>query len=449
MRPIGLIIATALLAILGGVVWWTNKKQPEAEKAESGSATASKILTLSQADIVKVEAKRREGETTRIERSPSGEWKVTSPEPFPVDKDAVNSLLSAVSSVTGDKVVEEKPTDLAPFGLTQPATQVVVTLKDGKSRTIKLGDEAPVGGGTFAQVEGDSRVFVLASFSRGNIDKLAVDLRDKRLLTFDQDKLTRLEFAGKGAPIEFSRNAENQWALIKPKPLRADNWQVEDLLRRIKELKLDPLLTSDQKADLQKQFNISAPLATVTVTDNSGTQKLEVRKNKDNKYYAKSSVVEGFHLVPDDAGKSFEKPAEDYRNKKLFDFGFNDPTRVEFKDASRQLALSKSGDKWLANMKPMDPVGVQSLIDRLRDLSATKFPETGFTTPSIELSVATKDSKNPEKISISKSGDKYIARREGEPALYEIESKSVDDLVKAAADVKEAPAAPAAGGTKK
>jgi len=99
-------------------------------------------------------------------------------------------------------------------------------------------------------------------------------------------------------------------------------------------------------------------------------------------------------------------------------------------------------------MKPMDPVGVQSLIDRFRDLSATKFVDAGFTTSAIEISVATKDSKNPEKVSISKSGDKYIARREGEPALYELDPKAVDDLVKAATDIKEAPAPPAAGSKK-
>lgn len=436
MRSKGLLIATALLAVLGGLVWWSNKNKKDEPAGPEGAPAATKILTLAEADIAKVEIRHREAETTRIERDGSA-WKITSPQPLPSDRDAVNSLLSAVANVSADKVVEEKPADLAVFGLKEPASVVTVTLKDGKTRTLKFGDDAPVGGGSYAQVDGDARVFTLAAMARTGIDKLAVDLRDKRILTFDNDKLTRLELAAKGPALEFSRNAQNEWALVKPSPMRADNWQVEELLRKLKDLKLDPLLTSDQKADLEKQFKSASPLAAVTVTDAAGAQKLEVRKTKDNKYYARSTAVEGFHLLTEENGKGFDRTAADFRNKKLFDFGFSDPSKVEYKDAARQLALTKSGEKWMANLKAMDSVGVQSLIDRLRDLSAASFPDSGFTAPAIELSVT---SKATERISISKAGDKYIARREGEPALYQLDAKSVEDLQKAAADVKEEPA---------
>lgn len=435
MRSKGLLVATVLLAVLGGLVWWSNKNKKD--EPAPGAAAGPKLLTLAEASITRVEIRHREAETTRIERDGSG-WKITSPQPFPSDKDAVNSLLSALTSVSADKVVEEKPADLAPFGLKEPGSVVTITLKNGQSRTLKLGDDAPVGGGAYTQVDGDARVFTLASFTRSSIDKLAVDLRDKRILPFDADNLVRIELAAKGPAIEFARNARNEWAILKPSPMRADNWQIDELLRKLKDLKLDPLLTSDQQADLARQFQAAAPLATVTVTDAAGPHKLEIRRTKDNKYYARGSAIEGCHLLAEDNGKGFDKTAADFRNKKLFDFGFSDPAKVEYKDAARQLSFSKSGEKWMANLKAMDPVGVQSLIDRLRDLSADSFPDSGFTTPAIELSVT---SKTTERISISKSGDKFIARREGEPALYHLDAKSVEDLQKAAADVKEEPKA--------
>ena len=88
----------------------------------------------------------------------------------------------------------------------------------------------------------------------------------------------------------------------------------------------------------------------------------------------------------------------------------------------------------------MDPVGVQSLIDKLRDLSAIKFVETGFTAPPlIELTVTSNDGKRVEKVQISKTGNQYFAKRENEPAIYELDSKAVDELQRAAADVKEPP----------
>ena len=439
MKPKALLIAAALFALLGGGIWWSNRDIREKE-AQPPKGAPPKVLTLVESEIVKVEIRRTAGESMRLEREASGQWKLAEPV-FPVDRDAVSALLLGICSLSSEKVVEEKPADLAGFGLARPGTQIMVTLKSGKTRTVAFGDEAPVGGGSYAQVDGDGRVFLVGSTTRAGLDKFAVDLRDKRLLTYDSGKLTGVEWTAKGSTIELSRTSGGDWAIAKPKPMRADGWQVEELLRKLSEAKLDPLLTSDQMADLAKQFAGAAPMASIALTDSAGTQRLEVRKNKEGKYYAKSSVVTGFHMLLDDMGKSFDKSAEDLRNKKIFDFGFSDPSKVEYRDGSRQVTLAKAGDRWLAGTKPMDSVGVQSLIDRLREMSAVKFVDAGFTTATVEIAVTSKEGKLTEKVGLAKAGDKYIARREGEAGLYELEGKAVDELIAAAGSVKEQQAA--------
>lgn len=431
MRPKGLLIATAVLAVLAAAVWWSNRQK----KDEPESPAQPKLLSLKQDEITKIEILRRGGETTRIEKGSDGAWRITAPEPLAADRSAIDSLVSSAAVLNADKVVEEKPQDLAVFGLKEPQARVVITLKDGKTRTVLLGDDAPVGGGGYAQADGDPRVYLLTSWVKGGLDKLAVDLRDKRILTFDRDKIVRVELARKKEALEFSKNAQGAWVISRPQMYRADSWSVDDYVRRLQDLKLDPLLTSDQKADLEKQFRAGETLVTVTVTDAGGAQKLELRKYKE-KYYARSSAVEGFHLVQEFDAKALDKGLDDFRNKKLFDFGFDDPSKIEYRGQNRQLTLSKSGEKWSDGGKPVDAVGVQTLIDRLRELSAASFPASGFTQPVIEVTLT---AKGTEKVLISKSGDKYIARRDGEPALYEIASSSVEDLEKAAADVKEAP----------
>jgi len=54
-----------------------------------------------------------------------------------------------------------------------------------------------------------------------------------------------------------------------------------------------------------------------------------------------------------------------------------------------------------------------------------------------------------EKVLIAKNGDRYIAKRENEPALYELSATAITDLQKAAADVKPAPAPPPTPAPKK
>ena len=74
-------------------------------------------------------------------------------------------------------------------------------------------------------------------------------------------------------------------------------------------------------------FARATPVATAKVTDQSGTQELQVRKNKDT-YYAKSSAVEGAYKVDSTLGQALDKGLDDFRNKKLFDFGFSDLPRL-------------------------------------------------------------------------------------------------------------------------
>jgi hypothetical protein len=249
------------------------------------------------------------------------------------------------------------------------------------------------------------------------------------LLTFDSDKLSRVELAAKGAAVEFGKNGQNEWQIVKPRPLRADGSAVDGLVGKLKDAKMD--LTAE---DAAKQFIAATKVASVAVTDAGGAQTMEVRRDKDKNVFAKSSAVEGLYKVNADLADALEKGVDDFRNKKLFDFGFSDPSVVDVKGT----AYTKAGDKWTANGKTMDNGSVQNLIDKLRDLAATKFAEKGGGDPVLAASVVSNSGKRNEKVSISKQGTQYFAQRDGEPSIYELDSKAVDDLQKAAADVKEA-----------
>jgi hypothetical protein len=98
----------------------------------------------------------------------------------------------------------------------------------------------------------------------------------------------------------------------------------------------------------------------------------------------------------------------------------------------------------MSGSKTMDNAAVQTLIDKLRDLSATKFVEGAPAGESIfEATVTSNSGKRVEKVTIRKQGTRYLAQRENEPSIYELDGKSVEDLQKAASEVKEAAPEPA------
>ncbi len=91
----------------------------------------------------------------------------------------------------------------------------------------------------------------------------------------------------------------------------------------------------------------------------------------------------------------------------------------------------------MSGAKQMDSSSVQSMVDKLRDLSSSKFLDTGGGTPVLDITVTSNNGKLVEKVAITKQGDSYLAKRESESSIYQLDSKAVEDLQKAANDVKE------------
>jgi hypothetical protein len=445
MRIRGLLAATLALAVLGGLVWWSIRSKPEDGSVKdshghshpSGQDDAGEpILSLNKDQIRKLEIRRALGETTVASRERSGPWMISQPKSFPADPDAMKALLDALGDLHAEKLVDPQTPDFAPFGLTQPSVAITATMQDGKTHTLLVGDETPSSGAFYVRTGADKRLFTIAGFTKAGLDRTSSDLRDKRLLTFGKDFLTRLELVSNSGAIEFARAGQNDWKILKPSILRADGWQVDELLRSLAETRLDASVSDETARQNERAFASAPPFVTVRLTDPQGVQTLEVRKSS-RSLLVKSSAVPGVHALPSDALSAIGRSADGFRNKKLFDFGFNEPSRIEFTDGPRTRVFSKAKDSWSESGKSIDSIAVQSLIDRLRDLTAAGFPAKGGAEAEMSISVTT--GKAAEKISISRSGDAFFAVRSGEPDIYSLASPDVQALRQAASDVKPSP----------
>jgi len=443
MKIRGLIVAALIFFILGGILYWSEHQKPSDDSKESADA-APAILKLDASPITKLDLKKRGAEPIVLTKSGSGKWEITQPQPFGADQSLVSGMLSTLSSLSSQRVIEDKATDVNRYGLNPPVLQLDITEKNNQTRALLIGDDTPTGSAAYAMVAGDPRVFTMAAFAKVSLDKSLKDLRDKRLLTVNPEKISRIELVRKNQDIEFGRNKDD-WQILKPKPLRADSNQVSELVRKLTDAKMD--LSSSDPTEAASAFANAMPVATVKLTDESGTQELQVRKKpvgtSSDAYYAKSSAVDGLYRINSDIGPALDKDLDDFRNKKLFDFGFVDPNKIELHVGSKAYFLVRSGDDWWWDGKKMDAGSVQSLISDLRDLSADRFPDSGFANPTIDVTVTSDDGKRVERVLIAKSGNVYLAKRENEPAVYQLNSSSVDDLQKAADDIK-----PAATATK-
>ncbi|MGA2097046.1 MAG: DUF4340 domain-containing protein [Candidatus Acidiferrum sp.] len=439
MKGYGLLVAAIILAALSGVLYWSNHRKPADTEVKVSADAPPKILSLNTADITKLDIRKKSVDEVSLARNDAGKWQMVAPnKAWHADQNEISAMLSTFSSLTSERLIEDKTTSLEPYGLANPSVEVDLTGKDNKTHKLLIGDATPTGDGVYVAVAGDPRVFTLSNYTKTNLDKSAKDLRDKRLLTFESDKLSRVELQAKKQDIEFGRN-KDQWQIVKPKPLRADDSQVQELIRKLGDARMEVTASDDDQKKAAAEFAGGTLIATAKLTDASGTQELQVRKNKTD-YYAKSSAVEGVYKVTADLGTSLDKGVDDFRNKKLFDLGSADPDKIELHDGPKSWFLTKGGDDWwLPDGKKADAFSAQGFVEQVRDLAANAFVDSGFSAATVALTVTSNGGKTIEKVEIAKSNDHYIAKRDGESALYQFDPVAVTSLEKAAEDLKPAP----------
>src|ERR1700739_52739 len=355
MKMKQLIAAAIVLAALAGTLYWSNHRKPASDSVSaSSSASTVKIISLKQDDISKLEVKIKSGDDVVLNRVGASSWKITSPKPLMADQDPVSTILYNLSPMDGATVIDEKPTDLKQFGLAEPEAQVSATEKDGKTHTVLVGDDTPTGDSAYVMLSGDPKVYSVPKNTKTSFDKGLKDLRDKRLLPVDYDKLTSVEVSGPKVHLTFA-SQDGKWTVRNPTDMRGDTSKLENVIEKLRTATVDPSTPDTEKKQAASSFASGIPIATVKATDASGTQELQVRKSGKDAYYAKATAMDGVFKVSSQLGDAVDKNTEDFREKRVFDVAENTPDKVEFHDGTKAYYLTRSGeDWWSGDGKKMD-----------------------------------------------------------------------------------------------
>ncbi|MGC2391938.1 MAG: hypothetical protein WA621_21270, partial [Candidatus Acidiferrum sp.] len=77
MKINSLLVAAIVLAALSGVLYWSNHKKTAASDVKVSADAPPVILTLPQAEITKVEIKKKDGDEVALAKDDAGEWQIT------------------------------------------------------------------------------------------------------------------------------------------------------------------------------------------------------------------------------------------------------------------------------------------------------------------------------------------------------------------------------------
>jgi len=430
------LVALALLgAVWGAMTYWEKRKSAEPEKTEK----QEKLLSVESSHVQSVSVRPRDGEGVVCRRE-SGKWAIVEPKKVAADQSAVDSLVSALTDASIDQAVEPPPKNLGDFGLDQPALSVEVSTDTKPEKaTILFGDDTPTGGGVYAQLAGNPRVVILPRFTKTSLTKTLFDLRDKRVLTLEENQLMRLGVEAKGTRWALVKNPEGTWNLDLPPLVRADRFTVEGLVNRLKSATMRSIVAEEKKNP--GQYGFGAPELRIQASGPGGNQTLLVGQKNDADYFATNSVLDPVFTL--DAGflTQFQKQPDDLRDKDLFSFSSFEVKRVEVEAPSGPRVFEKKEEKkWKQTAPAAKDVStdkLEALLNHLRDLRADSFPRGtnleafGLAKPAYRFKVQFGDKNEEQAVEASKVGEHVYARRSTDAVACEVSSSTLDDIEKA------------------
>ena len=444
------IVLAVALAGLGGYIYFVDSKRPA-----PGTEARDKVFTVEAEAIEEITVKSG-GESTTLKKV-DGKWTMTTPLQVEADQTEATSLTTNIASLEVNRVIDENASNLKEFGLEPAVIEVAFKAAGGASGQVYLGEKTATQSDLYAVKPGEKKVFVVSSFQESTFAKKPFDLRDKRILTFERDKVDSLEVAldGKTA-VQLARNGSD-WTVRQPAPARADYSAVEGLLTRVASGNMTKLVEPNaaDPAVLAK-YGLDKPAATITLGAGSSRATLAIGKEESGVVYARDQSRPMVFAVEPALATDLKKPGEDYRDKDLFEFRNFNADRIRITRGGDVYEFQKSAgganatDKWqrvgAGTPADVDATKVDDLLSKLTAIRAQSFnpslDKTGLDKPALTVSVSYDQGKF-ERVRFGKVNADSFAARDGEGGAATLEGRAYDDMV-SALDTLLAPPAPAA-----
>ena len=221
-----------MLAGLGAYIYFVTWKMPEGGATDA--TKLEKVFAGFEADkIEEIKVKSAAGDATTLKKEGGSLAGRRSRSPPKADESEVSGITSALGQIEIVRVVDENPTNLNDYGLSNPRIEIDFKAAGDKDyRKLLVGDKSPTGADLFAKRNDEKQVFLIPAFQETSLNRSTFDLRDKTVLKFDREKVDGVDVTAGGKTLAVAKDG-GDWKITKPLQTRADFGSVEGLVGRL------------------------------------------------------------------------------------------------------------------------------------------------------------------------------------------------------------------------
>lgn len=424
-----------------------------------------KLARVEKDDVQAAEIKC--GDQLVVMAKKDSDWLLSKPKEMKADTWEVEELFTALGKLEVDDFVEDKPADLAKYGLDKPMAEITLTLKEKKGvRKVIVGAKQKDGDKYYMRRAGQEPVLLVDA--KDLVKKVAsgyLAFRKRLVLEFSKSNAKKLTVQRPGKTFVCQVNADDssKWDLLKPLKCEADKTEVDDILWDMSYLKAKVFVAESPK-DL-KPYGLDKPAIQATVEfekevegegkDKGKGKKEDEKKDKkkvlvtkvllvgkktdDGRYYAKLQDGDIVFEVEESYVKNLN---EELASKTIVDVEKGDVKAITLAYAKKIVKIEKKGDdKWemtAPEKKSYNKSDVDDILDKLDSFRASAIEayaakdlaKYGLSTPFLTVTVKVGDGEKTVKVGAKKGDDKYFAKAEGRDFVYVVDKDDVDKLAK-------------------
>lgn len=373
-------------------------------------------------------------------------WIITHPISADADTEDINTILTKLHSIqvsTFELEGQEVTSALEKYGLKTPRIQLTMTdgsntygLDIGSAVATNSELQSPEKGNVYVKSLHQGGIYTVTEDVFTLLNKTLFDLSDKRLLDFQRKDVIKFEIQDETHNIVGIKLQDTTWELQLENKLRADPQAVSDLIFGIDSL--EAVAYVDDTSNNLRLYGLETPKIKVifTLLGEETPITLDIGKYaNENTVYVKANNSDRIASVKRDLFDKIDKGVSWLRDKDLFEFSIDEPTRVTVKyreeSDSRtnvQYTIQRLGTNWrLTHPVKEDAKNaeINALLYELIDLKVEEFitskntitdSTTEFNSLQLQITIELRNQKTYTlQIGKLEEAGKYFARLLNQP----------------------------------
>lgn len=420
------------------------------------------VLAFTPAEVQEVHLARGTEAPVVLQRQEGDTWRLTAPVHARADDQQVRALLQRLRDAKVQAFIAEDATELASYGLQTPALHISLGVGQGHAPlTLMLGNVDTEHKGVYARRGEETRVLLLPQDLWDKLPKTATALRDKTLLQFEREHITRLEILSPQEHIVLTNTGPRQYAMEQPVSTAGDGDAIFSLLWDLKELKAKEFVA--ETPDGLDLYGLEPPRQRITLWAKAPADQEAVAHEivfgdeapDAQGVYVRVGGGPIIYLVGHaEAQRIIKKTAFDLRYKKLLAFTTDTIQKLQVHYPTAQITVERSGQGWKLTAPHKGEIPQRWKIDHaLYELSTLEYAhivaETvddrsryGLDAPQVQITLWQKDGTSLGPLSVGKTAEHEIAGTKtvyaqvgAQPALYALKPDFLNRLPKTTAEL--------------